>query len=816
MSQGVFGWRTKVTGLGLLGGVVLLSGATCWPPSLDLTGGQTGGQQAQTSPWSITVESPLQDMTILAGTVVQISWTAFTNGQPAKVTVFYDTDNNFANGVHNLQVVDLSSPAAPNRYNWSTTGLANGTYYAGAQLSDGTTSLVSYAIGRVIVTGSVVGQAFSLDRLGKDPLKGCVFEGFSFGGYLGRAMAGRFDISSAAGTTAVPTQGAPDGISDFVIIAPKADSHYIEDPNSGEGYLIFGWDRASGNRSNRWYNGGHLMVNSVGTDPDIPGTILVGPGYISDSAGIVTVQPVADVDGDRGAELMFGTPYLLDGRQEHQDYDPADVLSCGLFFPPKYWNAPWCLPEVVTLANPDFHDLMYGGLVWSGGYVSIMSSTSPLYDPTTGLGSVIHVDDVGEALPFVGARDNHPRTRAPVGLRIHPRSRVARYYDFLQNDYRFANSLGIEDVDGDGQAEWLIGAPRTDDDLGEVTFHFTSQMLLWTAALPNATTSCYSWPYATCPDRTLVWPDGLLDRLIGDATLAQGGQLENPVGIGDWNNDGLGDVAAAAWKASLNGVMPEAGIAYLIFGRAPFGDHSVADIKNPAVQKALSGVMIRGTAAGDRVGWQMTGLGRPNWGMPGSPRLRDFNADGLSDWVIAAPKRSVPGLANVGAVAIVFGHNRLDGRFTWDQIGTADLPGVIITGANQGDEFGTYIAEAGDINGDGSDDLLVASPGAENPLTGAQDTGAIYIIYGPPSAGATVNKYQALSGTYSVADLMASGPIKVQVIYGMTPGHKIGPVAGAGDIDNDGFEDILIADPLASPLGRTAAGQVYLIFGGAY
>lgn len=202
--------------------------------------------------------------------------------------------------------------------------------------------------------------------------------------------------------------------------------------------------------------------------------------------------------------------------------------------------------------------------------------------------------------------------------------------------------------------------------------------------------------------------------------------------------------------------------------------------------------------------------------MVGQPKTRDFNADDLGDWAIAAPGYSVPTKANVGAVAIVFGNSRLDGRFTWDQIGTADLPGVIITGANQGDRFGTWIAEAGDINGDGSDDFLVAAPGAENPLTGAQDTGAVYIIYGPPSSGAQLNKYQALSGTYSVDNLLASGPIRVQVIYGSFAGHQIGPVAGAGDIDNDGFEDILIADPVAAPLGRTDAGEVFLVFGGDY
>ena len=223
----------------------------------------------------------------------------------------------------------------------------------------------------------------------------------------------------------------------------------------------------------------------------------------------------------------------------------------------------------------------------------------------------------------------------------------------------------------------------------------------------------------------------------------------------------------------------------------------------------------------------MAGLGRPNYGMPGAPFLRDFNADGQIDWFITAPGRDrlvrddagqiIETRKDAGAVAIIWGNHRKDGRYTFDQIGTNELPGIIITGTYEGDEFGKYMAQAGDINGDGSEDLLVAAPGAENPLTGAQDTGAVYVIYGPPSAGSGVGEYQNLNGrTFTIDELLNNGPVKVRVYYGLADGHKIGPVAGAGDIDNDGFEDFLIADPIAAPLGRTDAGEVYLIFGSQF
>ena len=249
MSQGVFGWRAKVTGLGLLLSVVVLSGATCLPPILDLTAG-TGTPAAQTVPMTITVDAPLATMNIAAGTTVQISWTAFNNGQPGQVKVFYNTSKSLA-GASNLTIVDLSAANPPSRYNWDTTGLGLGTYYVGATISDGTTtSAAVWANGSVIISTAAATKQYSLDELGTT-IKGCVFEGFSFAGKLGTVMAGRFDMLSETALPAAPGVAIPDGISDFILVAPLADSHYVEDPEVGEAYLIFGWDGTTGSRGPR-------------------------------------------------------------------------------------------------------------------------------------------------------------------------------------------------------------------------------------------------------------------------------------------------------------------------------------------------------------------------------------------------------------------------------------------------------------------------------------------------------------------------------------------------------------------------------------
>ncbi len=474
----------------------------------------------------------------------------------------------------------------------------------------------------------------------------------------------------------------------------------------------------------------HYNVNEVGSDPSVPGFIAPGPAYVSKSLGITAVQPLADLDGDGGSELMFGTPLLINGRYEAQDYDPLDddVTS--------YVNLPWARPIFSTGQDPDFHDAA-GGQVWSTGYITVLASTTPgLYVPATGttpgLGGVIHIDEIGQATNDPSRRDNHPRSIRYLqsGVRVYPYAQEARWYDFLQNDYRFGQELGTEDIDGDGVADWLISAPQNANDAGEIDIGYSSLAMLWTAGLP-ANANSYSWPYVVGPgDRYPIWPFGLIDKLRGDEIKAPHGHLGNPTGLGDFNSDGIGDIGASTPNWSDGGLLANAGAAYLVFGRAPFGDHNVSDIENPTILNALPGIAIFGTGAGDSVGAKMTGLGRPNYGMIGKLRLRDFNADDATDWVIAAPGRTrlikddngniLEARAGAGAIGIIWGNSRLDGQFSWDQIGTADVPGVVITGANQGDGFGTYMCEAGDLNGDASDDLLVAAPGAENPVTGTR------------------------------------------------------------------------------------------------
>jgi hypothetical protein len=235
--------------------------------------------------------------------------------------------------------------------------------------------------------------------------------------------------------------------------------------------------------------------------------------------------------------------------------------------------------------------------------------------------------------------------------------------------------------------------------------------------------------------------------------------------------------------------LAQAGIAYVVYGRPDFGDLNVGAIDNPP-GTAQPGLELEGAAAGDGFGAAQDSAG-------------DFNGDGVPDWLVGAPGRGGNGIA-----AVVFGDANPDlqptGSFDADDLGTADLPSVVFEGASSDDEAGAYVSHAGDVNGDGIDDILVAAPGADGE--GKADAGRVYVIFGQGT-------FDVENGETFTLDQVGTGELEGWILIGPEAGAQIGTVAAAGDVDGDGFDDILIGYVAASPLGRTNAGQVFLIYG---
>ncbi|KAJ1395040.1 hypothetical protein B484DRAFT_439052, partial [Ochromonadaceae sp. CCMP2298] len=137
-------------------------------------------------------------------------------------------------------------------------------------------------------------------------------------------------------------------------------------------------------------------------------------------------------------------------------------------------------------------------------------------------------------------------------------------------------------------------------------------------------------------------------------------------------------------------------------------------------------------------------------------------------------------------------------------IDTADLSGfeaLTLQGAASGDFLGHSVSAAGDVNGDGFADVIVGAYLADP--NGRSMAGVAYVILGTDTGFATVDLASFVSGD-------STGFI----IWGAATRYFLGySVSGAGDVNSDGFADVIVGAPFADLDGRSGAGVAYLLFG---
>jgi hypothetical protein len=177
----------------------------------------------------------------------------------------------------------------------------------------------------------------------------------------------------------------------------------------------------------------------------------------------------------------------------------------------------------------------------------------------------------------------------------------------------------------------------------------------------------------------------------------------------------------------------------------------------------------------------------------------DVDGDGVSDLLIGAPNADNGTIVDSGRATLVFGQAGL-------QTDGGTIRAIRYVGDGTSQMAGWSVAAAGDMNGDGKADFLIGAP-----YNGAS-TGKAYLIFG--NAGL---KNIAPGTTLRLLDLAACvDPTRLCgiVFVGESPGDLAGmALAAAGDINHDGFPDLLVSAPGASPGGRTGSGKVYLIYG---
>ncbi|MFZ5470676.1 MAG: integrin alpha, partial [Myxococcota bacterium] len=239
-------------------------------------------------------------------------------------------------------------------------------------------------------------------------------------------------------------------------------------------------------------------------------------------------------------------------------------------------------------------------------------------------------------------------------------------------------------------------------------------------------------------------PTDQMDALFGSSVAS----------AGDVDGDGFGDVVVGAWNWS--GEATGEGRAFLFLGSAAGLAGAPLWTADPTDQ------------ANTRFGWTVTGAG-------------DVNGDGYGDVVVGAPNWS-DGTVTEGRVYLYYGGPAgLSTTSSW----TADPADQASAG------FGFSSASAGDVNADGYADLIVGSPNWDGE---AANEGRVYLYLGGP-AGLTVTPSWVADPT----DQLGAG-------FGFS-------VASAGDVNADGYGDVIVG-AISWTGTATGEGRAYLYLGG--
>lgn len=501
-----------------------------------------------------------------------------------------------------------------------------------------------------------------------------------------------------------------------------------------------------------------------------PGMAGHGVAYVFlGSLAGVGATPTATLNGNAQANSEFGWSVALAGDVNGDGY--SDVLVGA----PKYFN---------TLSAQGRAYCYYGNALTLGWTATGVPSNGQLGYCVAGIGDM-DGDGAGEVAigapmqPKIPTTNNGAvhlfRGNMGTGLGVTA-SRVLTGPGSSNFGWSVA---GAGDMNGDGWADLVVGAPGTTSGNGAAHLFLsdgtpTLVPLSATSSLGGTATEGMGRAVGSAGD---VNGDGFADIIIGSPNYSSntgrarvyrgssaplldaahlyktftGGVPSAKYGAavctaGDVNGDGISDVLIAAPD------QPSSGSVRIFHG-------------SPDLPSSMAAWSVQGAANYENMGTCVASAG-------------DVNADGYSDLLVGIPGNSTM----QGKVQLYLGSSSgLSATPTWTKVGE-----------NVDDGFGFCVASAGDVNGDGYSDVLVGAPRWPSGGTGAW-RGKVYLFMG--SSG----------GLGPSAAWTKDGP-QTESRFGYS-------LSSAGDVNGDGFSDVLIGAYTQTNGAGTGEGGAYVFHG---
>jgi hypothetical protein len=331
--------------------------------------------------------------------------------------------------------------------------------------------------------------------------------------------------------------------------------------------------------------------------------------------------------------------------------------------------------------------------------------------------------------------------------------------DGVPQNYSGGSVSNAGDVNGDGFDDLIVGAVGADPN---GSFSGSSYVVFGKASGFSATMDLSSLNGSNGFRLDGVAEDDFSGRSVSNA--------------GDVNGDGFDDVIVGVAFANPNG--DSSGSSYVVFGKAS-GFSATMELFS---LDGSNGFRLDGVATFDHSGWSVSSAG-------------DVNGDGLDDLIVGA-SRAAPNGFDSGSSYVVFG--KVSGfSATMDLSSLDGSNGFRLDGVAAFDFSGESVGNAGDVNGDGFDDLIVGASGA-NP--NGTYSGSSYVVFG---------KASGFSATMDLSSLDDSNGFRLDGVERESSGSS---VSSAGDVNGDGFDDLIVSAPDADPNGERS-GSSYIIFG---